>query len=115
MDSVPRRRRALLLPVFLFLLVLGCSGDKKAESAAQIEPTVLRGIVSSGREDGQPGLFLTLDSGPRYRLRAGRAENLIRDFYLNKSLSVRGRILEEAGPGRAGLLEAIEVGVSIEP
>jgi hypothetical protein len=115
MDSVPRCRPALLLSVILFLLVLGCSGDKKAESDAQIEPVILRGIVSSGREDGQPALFLTLDSGAKYRLRAGRAENLIRDFYLNKSLSVRGRLLEEATSGRSGLLEAIEVGVSIEP
>lgn len=115
MDSVPRRRPALLLPVFLLLLVPACAGDKKAETAAQTEPVLLRGIVSAGRESDGSALFFNLDSGLKYRLRAGRAENLVRDFYLNKSLSVRGRVLEAATPERPGLLEAIEVGVSIEP
>lgn len=115
MDSVPRRRPAVLLPVFLFLLAIACVGDKKADADAQLEPVVVRGIVSAGRETGGSGLFLTLDSGLTYRLRAGRAENLVRDFYLNKSLSVRGRLLEAATPERPGLLEAIEIGVSIEP
>ncbi len=115
MDSVPRRRPAVLLPVVLFLLVIACAGDKKAESDVPLEPVLLRGIVSADRQSGGSGLYLTLDSGLRYRLRAGRAENLVRDFYLNKSLSVRGRVLEAASPERPGLLEAIEVGVSIEP